>query len=345
MKNKNLEEIIEPLIRWYWENKRDLPWRCDINPYKTWVSEIMLQQTRVEAVKVYFERFMKRLPTIYDLAKIKEEELLKLWEGLGYYNRVRNMQKMAQIVVEKYHGKLPSSYEELILLPGIGDYTAGAILSIAYQKKIPCVDGNVLRVISRVLGRRDDITLSKTKQKIREELLQVLPDNVSDFNQSLMELGALICIPNGTPLCSKCPLRDLCVAKKENLTDKIPVKSPKRKRKIEEYTVFCIMYQDKIMMKERKKEGLLAGLYELPNVEGKLSLRNAKRYVESLGLLVKTIEKKGTYKHIFTHLEWNMLLYKVEVFNPGDYLFVSREERVSHFPLPSAFEKLISSKE
>lgn len=335
----DLEEIVEPLLGWYQKNKRNLPWRKNIHPYKTWVSEIMLQQTRVEAVKFYFERFMRRLPTIEDLAMVEEEELLKLWEGLGYYNRVRNMQKMAQIVVANYGGVIPSDYDSLLSLPGIGDYTAGAILSIAYQQKVPCVDGNVLRVVSRVTGSKKDITLTKTKQEMRGKLEHILPPNAGDFNQSLMELGALVCLPNGEPLCQNCPLKELCIANQRHLTSVIPVRKEKRKRKVEERTVFYITCQNKLMLEKRENKGLLASLYQLPNREGFLTEGEVKSEIEKMGLFVLSIEKGSVKKHIFTHVEWNMLLYKIEVANEGSYLFVTKEERETTYPLPSAFLK------
>lgn len=337
----SLQKIVAPLLYWYSLNKRDLAWRVDIHPYKTWVSEIMLQQTRVEAVKEYFARFMKRLPTIFDLARIEEDELLKLWEGLGYYNRVRNMQKMAKIVVEKYDGEIPDNYDELIQLPGIGDYTAGAILSIAYQQKIPCVDGNVLRVITRVLGSYEDIGNNKTKTHVKELLQEILPADVGDFNQALMELGALICLPNGEPLCDTCPLRDFCVAHQNNLTEEIPVKTKKITRKQEDYTVFLITCQGKIMLEKRDDKGLLASLYQLPNRPGILSEEQVIQEITKMGLTVHTLKKCSNQKHIFSHVEWNMVLYKVEVERENNGLFVSEEERIQNYPLPTAFEKLL----
>lgn len=337
----SLSPIVLPLLYWYSFHKRDLAWRVNISPYKTWVSEIMLQQTRVETVKDYFARFMRRLPTIFDLATIEEDELLKLWEGLGYYNRVRNMQKMARIVVEKYHGEIPANYDELIQLPGIGDYTAGAILSIAYQQKIPCVDGNVLRVITRVLGSYEDIGNNKTKTHVKELLQEILPADVGDFNQALMELGALICLPNGEPLCDTCPLRDFCVAHQNNLTEEIPVKTKKITRKQEDYTVFLITCQGKIMLEKRDDKGLLASLYQLPNRPGILSEEQVIQEINKMGLTVHTLKKCSNQKHIFSHVEWNMVLYKVEVERENNGLFVSEEERIQNYPLPTAFEKLL----
>lgn len=336
-----LEQIVEPLLKWYAENKRELDWRKEIHPYKTWVSEIMLQQTRVEAVKGYFERFMKRLPTIFDLAQIEEEELLKLWEGLGYYNRVRNMQKMAKIVCEQYAGKIPDHYEELIKLPGIGDYTAGAILSIAYWKKVPCVDGNVLRVITRLIGSYDDITLLSTKEKIKQLIFPILPEQVDDFNQSLMELGAIVCLPNGEPNCANCPLNQFCYAYQHQVIRSIPVKTKKQSRKKEDLTVFLIRHQEEMLIEKRVGTKLLESLYQLPNCPGHLSLEEAIHYLKEQGFAIQKITKDKQMKHIFTHIEWNMLLYIVEVEKKNNGLWVREEERKEQYPLPTAFEKLL----
>lgn len=341
MKNKTLEKIVEPLLKWYQENQRDLPWRHDITPYKTWVSEIMLQQTRVEAVKEYYTRFLKRLPTINDLAYIPDDELMKLWQGLGYYNRARNMKKMAIEVIEKYNGVIPNTKEEIIKLPGIGEYTAGAILSIAYQKKIACVDGNVLRVITRIQNDKSNIQLTSTKEKIKKDLEQILPDNVRDFNQSLMELGALVCLPNGEPKCGECPLQNICKAHLKGQTDKIPVKSMKKERKKENKTVLLIRYKDQILIRQRPKTGLLQGLFELPNEEGHLNEKEVKKWLISQNIIPKQIQKSSVEKHIFTHIEWNMQLYIVEVEKKNNDLWASPIQLQETYSLPTAFSKLL----
>ena len=335
------EEFQEKLLLWYKSGHRILPWRDDPTAYHVWISEIMLQQTRVEAVKPYYKRFMDALPTVYDLKEIPDEKLLKLWEGLGYYSRARNLKKAACKIVEEYDGKIPDTYEELISLPGIGDYTAGAILSIAYQQKIPCVDGNVLRVITRVLGSYEDIGNVKTKNRIKNLLQEILPDEVGDFNQSLMELGALVCLPNGEPLCATCPLCDLCVSHQNNLTEVIPVKTKKTPRKQEDCTVFLITCQGKIMLEKRDDKGLLASLYQLPNRPGILSEEQVIQEINKMGLTVHTLKKCSNQKHIFSHVEWNMVLYKVEVEQENNGLFISEEERIQNYPLPTAFEKLL----
>lgn len=206
----NLKGIVQPLLQWYQENKRILPWRMEKEPYKIWISEIMLQQTRIEAVKEYYKRFMAEIPTVQDLANIEEEKLLKLWQGLGYYNRARNLKKAAQMIEEQYNGKMPCTYNELVNLPGIGEYTAGAIASIAYNEKVTAVDGNVLRVVSRIIGNKKNVLENETKREITQLLQDVVPDEAGDFNEGLMELGEVICLPNQEPLCSECPLKEKC---------------------------------------------------------------------------------------------------------------------------------------
>lgn len=263
---QELEQIVKPIVKWYQEQKKILPWKQDKEPYHIWISEIMLQQTRIEAVKKYYTRFMKELPTIQHLAKVSDEKLLKLWEGLGYYNRAKNLKKAAIQIEENYKGKMPTSYAELLNLSGIGEYTAGAIASISYQEKVPAVDGNVLRVVSRVLASKDDVLSSETKKRITKKLLEIMPDESGDFNEGLMELGEKICLPNTIPLCEKCPIQQFCIANKENLTNEIPVRIKKQKRKIEKRTVFIVKYKDEIAIRKREKTGILANLYEFPNV-------------------------------------------------------------------------------
>lgn len=265
MKQK-LQPIVEPIVKWYQKQEKTLPWKQDKEPYHIWVSEIMLQQTRIEAVKKYYTRFMKELPTIQDLAVVPEEKLLKLWEGLGYYSRAKNLKKSAIQIQENNHGKMPTSYVELLKLPGIGEYTAGAIASISYDEKVPAVDGNVLRVVSRVLASKEDVLLPETKKKITNKLLEIMPDEAGDFNEGLMELGEKVCLPNTVPLCATCPIQEFCMANKENLTNEIPVRVKKQKRKIENKTVFILKYKNEIAIRKREKTGILANLYEFPNV-------------------------------------------------------------------------------
>lgn len=334
---RNMPELI---VKWYQENKRELPWRKEKNPYHIWVSEIMLQQTRIEAVMGYYERFLKNLPTVKDLAEVDEEKLLKLWEGLGYYNRARNLKKAAQMVQEKYKGNMPKSYSELLELPGIGEYTAGAIASIAYDEPVPAVDGNVLRVVSRVVASKKDVLEAKTKKEFTEKLQKIMPKQAGDFNEGLMELGECICLPNGEPICQKCPLQKICFAQKENLTDSIPVRNAKIKRKKEQKTVFLLEYENKIAICKRKSTGLLANLYEFPNVDEKLSNKQIENLLSDWKLQVRRIEKVGTHHHIFSHVEWDMVGFKVIVENVNkEFLWVEKQEILEEYAIPGAFSK------
>ena len=331
-----------PLLSWYRSNKRDLPWRIDKNAYRIWISEIMLQQTRVEAVKPYYFRFMEHFPTVQALAEAPDELLMKCWEGLGYYSRARNLKKAAQVIVEEYGGKLPASRDELLKLPGIGSYTAGAIASIAYEMAAPAVDGNVLRVLSRVTGSRDDILKQSTKRRMEELVSQVIKEGeAGDFTQALIETGAIVCVPNGEPLCDRCPFFTVCAARMEGTTGEIPVKSPKKKRKIEEKTVLLLQYGEKIAIRKRKKEGLLASLYEFPNVPGKLSKHEIIELVDG----VQSAEPVPDAKHIFSHVEWHMKGYYVNVdrIPQDDFLgeeplvFVEMDRLKDQYPIPNAF--------
>lgn len=334
-----IREIRKPIIEWYQINKRELPWRKEKNPYYIWLSEVMLQQTRIEAVKQYYKRFLKQLPTIQDLAIVEEEKLLKLWEGLGYYNRARNLKKAAQEIQEKYHGQMPRYYEELIQLPGIGEYTAGAISSIAYDEPVPAVDGNVLRVLSRLLGSKKDILNHKTKKEFIQILKDVMPKKqAGEFNEGLMELGEIVCVPNGEPLCQKCPLQKYCVAYKENLTTIIPVRNQKIKRKIEQKTVFLFIYENRIAIRKRESTGLLANMYEFPNVSGKIIKKDMHAILQNWLLVDKHIEKIEGHHHIFSHVEWDMMGYKVRVKNLNkEFIWVKKEEILEKYPIPSAF--------
>lgn len=333
-----MKKMRKPVIQWYQKNKRELPWRKEKNPYHIWLSEIMLQQTRIEAVKQYYERFLKKIPTIQDLAEIEEEKLLKLWEGLGYYNRARNLKKSAQLINERYEGNMPKHYEELMELPGIGEYTAGAISSIAYNEPIPAVDGNVLRVVSRVVGSKRNVLDNKTKKEFTEKLQEIMPKQAGDFNEGLMELGELVCIPNGEPLCKKCPLQEICVAKNDNLTSFIPVRNQKTKRRKEEKTVFLLEFKGKIAIRKRQDTGLLANMYEFPNIDKKIDKKNIKAVLENWGLIGNQIEKIGTHHHIFSHIEWNMVGYKIQVSHKNkEFEWIEKEEILKKYPIPGAF--------
>lgn len=339
-----LYETVEPLTVWYRENKRDLPWRRNINAYRVWVSEIMLQQTRVEAVKPFFYRFMEALPTVKDLAEAEEDLLLKLWEGLGYYNRVRNMQKAARQIMSEYHGEFPGSYEEIRSLAGIGNYTAGAICSFAFGIPKPAVDGNVLRVVSRLLASGEDIMKASVRAKMETALEKVIPGECpSDFNQGLIELGAVVCVPNGEPKCSICPLAHLCRARSMGIQSQLPVKKKAKERRIEKKTVLIFQDGDAVAIRKRDKKGLLAGMYEFPNLEGILSQDEVMQYSKSIGLMPIRVKNLGKAKHIFSHVEWHMTGYAVRVDElekncTEEMIFAHPGEIQEKYSIPAAFE-------
>ncbi len=367
----DLKELVEPLQNWFSENARVLPWRENPTAYYVWISEIMLQQTRVEAVKPYFDRFVKELPNVEALAKCPEDKLLKLWEGLGYYNRVRNLNVAANQIMENYGGVIPEEYDALITLKGIGNYTAGAISSIAYGKPEPAVDGNVLRVISRVTADNSDIMKQSVRKHMEEKLRELMVKmhgegedfrilNPSTFNQALMELGATVCIPNGEPHCNICPWHDMCRARKEDRIAELPVKTKAKERRIEEKTVLIIKDGEQLALHKRPKKGLLAGMYELPNVSGYLSEEEVLEYVETQGYLPVRIQKACDAKHIFSHVEWHMKGYVVflqakefkesdnmddwskdgiQKTQKNDWVFVDVEETKRDYAIPSAFVK------
>lgn len=360
MKDKNLENLKEnfdyqdlkpiptALLKWYDGNKRILPWRETPTPYRVWVSEIMLQQTRVEAVKPYYERFMKALPDVKALAGAEEELLLKLWEGLGYYNRVRNLQKAAKVVMEKHGGAMPGDYDALLALPGIGNYTAGAISSIAFSIPKPAVDGNVLRVLARLRGDGRVITEEKVKKAIEAEVEEILPkDRPGDFNQAMMEIGAMVCVPNGAPRCESCPLADHCKAHAEGKETLYPKKQAKKARTLEEKTVLLIRDASRVALQKRPARGLLAGMYEFPCLPGKVTSEEVIRFLGENGYKVLRILPLEEAKHVFTHKEWHMhgFLVRVDELERGQageasgrWVFIDPEETKEKYPIPSAYE-------
>lgn len=342
--NDILQQSIEPLLQFYDRGRRILPWREEPTPYHVWVSEIMLQQTRVEAVKPYYDRFIKNLPNIDSLAKADEEKLLKLWEGLGYYNRVRNMKKAAEILVEQYGGEMPPSYEAIRELPGIGSYTAGAIGSIAYGLKRPAVDGNVLRVLARLRADSRNIMQQSVRNNVENELLWVMPeDRPGDFNQALMELGAMICTPNGIPRCEKCPWECLCMAHQEKREVQFPCKPPRKTRIIEEKTVLILKDDTKAALVKRPEKGLLAGMYEFPSIAGHLEEDEVLSYLKEKGMSAIHIEPLADSKHIFSHKEWHMVGYAIRVDELADknwengFIFVDPMDMEEHYPIPTAY--------
>lgn len=340
MKTLN-QDFTKNLMRWFKKNQRDLPWRADKEPYHVWVSEIMLQQTRVEAVREYYLRFMKELPTIADLAAADEETLLKLWQGLGYYNRIRNMHKAAVTVTEEHGGSFPDTFEGIRALSGIGDYTAGAIGSICFDLQVPAVDGNVLRVMSRILEDDSDIKAASTKKAMGEVLRELYPTaDCGDFTQGLIELGAIICVPKGEPKCDICPVAEFCKSRAHGTQMLYPVKSEKKPRKIVKKAVFLLKCGDRIAVTKRKNSGLLAGLYEFPNidVDKELTLDEAVAVVDSWGCVPMDLTRESEYTHIFTHVEWHMKGYYLNVHEmPDMFRWVTAEEMEEEIPLPSAF--------
>lgn len=332
------DSLPDALLSWYDAHARVLPWRETPTPYRVWVSEIMLQQTRVEAVKPYFERFLSALPTVSALAEADSGLLLKLWEGLGYYNRARNLQKAAAVVKEQYAGRLPASFEALRALPGIGSYTAGAIASIAFGIPVPAVDGNVLRVASRLLDSREDIKNPAFKQTVEDGLRQILPKRVGDFNQALMELGATVCLPSGQPRCGECPLSGLCAGFAAGTAPDLPVKSAAKARRIEERTVFLLIFDGRTALRKRPESGLLASMWEFPNTEGNLPPEEAAALIAEWGMPPEALTPLKEAKHIFTHVEWRMTGYAAFVPSPSpDFVWADAAGLSDRFALPSAF--------
>ena len=329
-----------PLLAWYDLNGRTLPWRSVVAPYRTWVSEIMLQQTRVGAVIPYFERFMEELPDVSALAAVSEERLLKLWEGLGYYSRARNLQRAAKIVVSDFGGALPQSYHALLSLPGIGEYTAAAIASINFSEPVAAVDGNLLRVAARVSGCGEDIMDAKVRCLFRQRLDAAIDANrPGAYNQAMMDLGATVCLPNGAPKCEICPARTVCEAYKNGLTEVLPVRAKKKSRRIEERTVLLLFQGRKVALRKRPDTGLLAGLWEYPNLPESLDEAGALLALAQMGLSAESIAPAGSAKHIFTHIEWDMKGYFADVAGENDDLIWADADAFDAFALPTAFKK------
>ena len=334
---KELEQLPIPLLLWYREHARKLPWRSHPTPYRVWISEVMLQQTRVAAVLEYYRRFLEEAPTVADLAALPEDRLMKLWQGLGYYSRARNLQKAARQIMENWGGIFPNTYEEIRSLSGVGDYTAGAISSIAFGLPVPAVDGNVLRVTARICGDEGNIALPATKKRVTQVLTQVIPlDAPGDFNQAMMELGATVCLPNGAPLCEKCPAASFCRAFQGGRTGELPVKAAKKARRVEERTVYLLFHGDRVALRRRPGKGLLAWLWEYPN-----ELADGTDWPGQWGLSPKKLERAGTGKHIFTHIEWHMTALAGELDSPDlpeGWVWADRQELRNTYALPNAFQ-------
>lgn len=336
-----MKDVVNELLIWYQNNRRILPWRVDKNPYHVWISEIMLQQTRIEAVISYYNRFMEELPTISSLAFVSEDRLLKLWEGLGYYNRARNLKKAAIMIMEEYGGEFPTTYFEIIKLPGIGEYTASAISSICFGEKQATVDGNVMRVFTRFYNDFSNISKVSTRKKIHDELLAMIPSDSGNFNEGLMELGEVVCIPNGMPKCDVCPFKSRCQAYQNGNYFLYPVKEEAKVKEEVEMTVFILIWNGKVCIRKRKELGLLHGLYEFPNVNGYQNVEEVKSFALEFGIAYD-IQKGITYTHVFTHKKWKMQAYFVFLESVNcQNLFYSIFDIESKFALPTAFSPFL----
>ena len=337
---EQLKQLPKALLPWYSKNKRDLPWRRDKEPYHVWLSEIMLQQTRVEAVKSYYARFLDELPTIESLSQCDDDLLHKLWEGLGYYSRVRNLKKAAIQIMELHGGVFPQEYEKIRALPGIGDYTAGAICSICFNMPRAAVDGNVLRVVSRLTEDDTPIDLSAQKKKVAAALEAVYPTESGEFTQALMELGATLCGPNWAPWCEECPCRSFCSGAIHGTAQQFPVKLPKREKRVEEKTVFILSCDGRYALEKRPDSGLLAGLWQFPNVSGKLETAQALDKLQTMGLRPREVIKQIERKHIFTHIRWEMRGIYLEVPEETDgFTWMTEQQIEATTALPTAFRQ------
>lgn len=338
-----MKKTIQPLLKWFEQNKRQLPWRQDKDPYHVWVSEIMLQQTRIEAVMGYYARFISELPDVQALSEVEDDRLLKLWEGLGYYSRARNLKKAAQVIQSEYGGRFPQTYAALRKLPGIGDYTAGAIASICFNERVPAVDGNVLRVHARITGSRDNVLLPSVKKSVTAALSAIMPEEAGSFNEALMELGETVCLP-AAPRCGDCPLNAVCFAYQNGMTAELPVRVKQQKRRSEKLTVLVLTAPNGSIAIEKRGGGLLSGMYQLPNTAGYYSEEEIKQFLTAWRLEPLSVTFLKSAKHAFTHIDWLMEGWQVAVREPNDrFLWVSRLELQSTYPLPTAFRKIWKS--
>ena len=301
-------EWIGRLLDWYAANARDLPWRRTTEAYPVWISEVMLQQTRVEAVRGYWTRFLAALPTVRDLSEAEDDRLMKLWEGLGYYSRARNLKRAARQVVERFDGAFPADYAALLSLPGVGEYTAGAVASICFGIPVPAVDGNVLRVMARLADDDADVLDPAVRRAVRARLLACIPpERPGAFNQALMELGATVCTPAGAPRCADCPLHEDCRARAAGREQLLPVRGARRARRVEERTVFVLRGPSGAPAGYRRPaEGLLASLWQLPDVPGLLDAAQAAARLDAWGAEPLGEWRFYERRHLFTHVEWRM---------------------------------------
>ncbi len=337
-------ESIPSLLSWYRQNARPLPWRSPLTPYRVWVSEIMLQQTRIEAVIPYFERFMQELPTVHALAAVSDDRLMKLWEGLGYYSRARNLKKAAIQLCERYNGELPADFEQLRALPGLGDYTAGAVASIAFGIPVPAVDGNVLRVVSRLTADFEDVMKTATRRRCTETVASWVPqDAAGDFNAAIMELGERICLPNTVPRCTECPLASVCEAHRRGVEILLPTRNAKKARRVEHRTVLVIVTDEdlpRVLLHKRPSKGLLAGLWELPNMVTENEQNAVCDALDAFGATALRTHPIGEGVHLFSHVEWKMraICVKAVAFTlPDDYVWATLDEVNTQYALPTAF--------
>lgn len=335
-----LAQLPQALLPWYEAGHRALPWREDREPYHIWLSEIMLQQTRVEAVKGYYLRFLKELPTLLALAQCPDDRLNKLWEGLGYYSRARNLKKAAQVIMETHGGRFPSDFDAVLALPGVGAYTAGAVCSIAFNQPRAAVDGNVLRLVARLTDDSTPIDGPRRARAVTQALEEIYPPQAGDFTQALMELGATLCGPNRPPQCPDCPCRAFCRGRLHGTCQALPVKAPKGAKRQEEKTVFVLRCDGCWALRKRPATGLLAGLWEFPNVTGKLSPQQALTWLEEQGIAPRALLRQVERGHVFTHIRWHMRGFYVEVKDKAPGLtWLTPEEIASLAALPTAFRQ------
>ena len=346
--------IAKKLTGWFNTHQRILPFRENKDPYRIWVSEIMLQQTQVDTVLPYYDRFMEAFPTVFDLAQASEDQVIKHWEGLGYYSRAKNLLKCAQELVNSHQGVFPADYDTVLQLPGIGPYTAGAILSIAYEQKIPAVDGNVMRVISRLYALSDDIATPKTRKRIESVVLELIPDNAGDFNQGLMELGALICTPLN-PKCGQCPLIDECKASALGLENQLPIKKKKPASQTFEVAAGILSRGGRYLL-IRNQEGLLSGLWGFPLAEASTKIEACDNLIQTVtkvfGYTVEGITPLGAAKHVFSHKTWNITVYGIEIspmvkdtvpgsMDEGTEIKWLNKEEIAELAISTAFKKVM----
>lgn len=338
--------IGETLLAWYDQHARVLPWRGSQDPYRIWLSEIMLQQTRVDTVMEYYSKWLMTFPTLQSFAEADEERVLKKWQGLGYYSRVRHFHQAAKHVIKMYGEDYPKDIQQWITLPGVGAYTAAAICSIAFQQNTPVFDGNVLRVMSRMLAIQEDPKGKKVLKRLQETAKGWMdPHRPGDYNQAMMDLGATICLPNGVPKCDKCPLSAFCCIAFSDSWRVIPPKKEKKARKVEERTVFIYCVKDKIFLQKRSEKGLLASLWELPSVPNSLNeIQSEEHLVLSQGLIEESVFAEPIFQHIFSHLEWKMKLWVIYLRETPPELqgvWVNLDDLTEKYSIPTAFSDVL----